>query len=256
MALVLGVNSMPSPIISKYLAEAGMTSATGRCHAFDTLDDGYIGAEGCGAVFITTLDEAWETDSQIYSVVHGISIGQDGTSTSLTTPNGSAQEKVITSTLCDAGLESSDVSYIEAHGTGTFLGDLIEMDALLNVFKEGRDRKFPLVMGSVTENISHFEAGSGVSGLMKAILVLQHEEAPPNLLLQKINPKIIEVPKTFPVHFLTTLEPLRNRVREPMGKPLIASINSFKFSGTIAHAIISQLPTDLAKPLSINNSNK
>ena len=109
-------------------------------------------------------------------MIKGVAVAQDGTSASLTAPNGRAQEKLIRTALDDAGLSGAEVDYLEAHGTGTALGDPIEMGAIAAVMGPGRDQEHPLVMGSVKPNIGHLEPAAGIAGLIKAILVLQHEQ--------------------------------------------------------------------------------
>ena len=191
---------------------------------------------------------------QIYSLVTGVGVAQDGTSASLTAPNGKAQEKLLRATLRDAGLSGEEVDYIEAHGTGTPLGDPIEMSALAAVMGEDRDDDHPLVMGAVKANIGHLEPAAGIAGLIKAILVLQHEEAPPNPLLEKINPKIAAVTKDFAVRFPTTLESLRPLVGKTDGEALVAGVSSFGYAGTIAHIIMSEAPKALSKPITSSAS--
>jgi acyl transferase domain-containing protein len=145
------------------------------------------------------------------------------------------------------------VDYLEAHGTGTPLGDPIEMAALAAVMGTGRDEKHPLVMGAVKANIGHLEAAAGIAGLIKAILVLQYEEAPPNPELKMLNSKIVEVIEGFPVHFPVKLESLRSVHNEAdmslqkVDVPLIAGVSSFGYAGSIAHVIISQPTPELAR---------
>ena len=112
----------------------------------------------------------------VHAVIKGVAVAQDGTSASLTAPNGRAQEKLIRTALDDAGLSGAEVDYLEAHGTGTALGDPIEMGAIAAVMGPGRDQEHPLVMGSVKPNIGHLEPAAGIAGLIKVILVLQHEQ--------------------------------------------------------------------------------
>jgi acyl transferase domain-containing protein len=168
LALVAGVNVMLTPTISKAFAIAGMTSPTGRCHTFDAAADGYCRGEGCGAIVLKRKDEA--TADKQYGVISGVGVAQDGTSASLTAPNGRAQEKLLKSTLRDARMNGDDIDYIEAHGTGTPLGDPIEMSALAAVMGEGREDDCPLVMGAVKANIGHLEPAAGIAGIIKAIL--------------------------------------------------------------------------------------
>ena len=128
---------MLTSTISALFAVAGMTSATGRCHTFDSAADGYVRGEGCGAVVLKPLADAQADSSIIHGIVRGVAVAQDGRSASLTAPNGKAQEKLLRSALTDAGIVGGQVDYVEAHGTGTALGDPIEMSALSAVMGEG-----------------------------------------------------------------------------------------------------------------------
>ena len=164
LAVAGGVNVMLTPTVSFSIAAAGMTSSAGRCHTFDEGADGYCRGEGCGAVVLKRMGDAASDQDRIHAVVRGIGVAQDGTSASLTAPNGRAQEKLLRSTLRDAGLAGHEVDYLEAHGTGTALGDPIEMNALTAPMGEGRSEEHPLVMGGVKANIGHLEAAAGISG--------------------------------------------------------------------------------------------
>ena len=143
-------------------------------------------------------------------------------------------------------MEVDQVDYLEAHGTGTALGDPIEMSAVAAVMAEGqRDDASPLTMGAVKANIGHLEPGAGIAGLIKAVLVLQHEQAPPIAGLETLNPKIGEVVKGVAVRFPTELEPLRERsAKAGSTEALVAGVSSFGYAGTIAHALISQAGDD------------
>jgi 3-oxoacyl-(acyl-carrier-protein) synthase/acyl carrier protein len=164
LAVVLGVNAMLTATISMSFAGAGMTTPTGRCHTFDEGADGYCRGEGCGAVVLKRMGDALSDQDRIHAVVRGIGVAQDGTSASLIAPNGRAQEKLLRAALRDAGLKSQDVDYLEAHGTGTALGDPIEMSALKAAMSEGRSDEHPLIMGGVKANIGHLEAAAGMTG--------------------------------------------------------------------------------------------
>ena len=164
VAVAVGVNAMLTPTVSVSFAIAGMTSPTGRCHTFDEDADGYCRGEGCGAVVLKRMRDAVSDQDRVHAIVLGIGVAQDGTSASLTAPNGRAQEKLLRATLQDAGLASHEVDYLEAHGTGTALGDPIEMNALKAVMSENRSDERPLIMGGVKANIGHLEAAAGMTG--------------------------------------------------------------------------------------------
>ena len=243
LALVIGVNAMLTPSISEAFAVASITSPTGRCHTFDIAADGYVRGEGCGAVVLKRVGDAVSDDNRVYAVVRGVGVAQDGVSASLTAPNGKAQQKLLLSTLADGGESGDNVDYLEAHGTGTALGDPIEMGSAAAVFGAGRDKDYGLVMGAVKASIGHLESGAGTAGLIRTVLVLQHEQAPPNLELNSLNPKIGAVVEGFPVHFPVESESLRAHSRHELLK---AGVSSFGYAGTIAHALVAQASGEVA----------
>jgi acyl transferase domain-containing protein len=198
-------------------------------------------------VVLKRLSAALSEQDCVYAVVQGVGVAQDGTSASLMAPNGSAQEKLLRTTLRDAGLTGAQVDYVEAHGTGTALGDPIEMGALKAVMGPGRRAEHPLVMGAVKANIGHMEAGAGIAGLIKAVMVLQHEQATPNCALQTLNPKVGQVVEDFAVRFPTALEPLRPQSAKSAGEALVAGVSSFGYAGTIAHVLLRQAPPSAAR---------
>ena len=228
-ALVAAVNVMLTPRMAKNCAVAGMTSPTGRCHTFDTAADGYVRSEGCGCVLLHRSDSPCNS---VHAMIQGVGVGQDGVSASLTAPNGRAQEKLIHKTLRDANLSASDVDYLEAHGTGTALGDPVEMSAIAAVIGNAQNTAGTLTMGAVKANIGHLEPGAGIAGLIKAVLVLQHEQSPPIAGLKTLNPKVTEVVQGLDVRFPTTLESLREHSGKEEQIGLIAGVSSFGFSGT------------------------
>ena len=246
MALVAGANELFDSQVFEAFARAGMLSPTGRCHTWDASADGYLRGEGCGAILLKPASAA--KPGSIYANVLGASVMSDGTSASITAPNGSAQEKLIKRALEASGIKPNDVDYIEAHGTGTALGDPIEVEALAEVFAESRSESHPLMMGAVKSNIGHLEGAAGIAGLIKAVLVLAHESAPPNAGLEELNPLIAKTIQShdFPIAFPTEVEPI---VREDSGKLLVAGVSSFGYSGTIAHAIVQQAPSDMRRSL-------
>lgn len=196
--------------------------------------------EGCGAIILKPSDIS--SPDRIYSSILGTCVASDGKSATITAPNGSAQERLIYTALETAGIEPNEVDYIEAHGTGTSLGDPIEIDALSSVFGNSREDIYPLSVGSVKSSIGHLECAAGMAGLIKAILVLMHERVPSNVGLKTLNPLIERTVKThkFPVKFSTECEPLRATSSKTGDESLIAGVSSFGYAGTIAHVIIRQ----------------
>ena len=248
MALVAGINELFNSNLYESLSRAGMLSPTGNCHTWDASADGYLRGEGCGAILITSADVC--KSGSIYATILGTSVMSDGKSATITAPNGLAQERLIRKALEVSGCHPDEVDYIEAHGTGTSLGDPIEVDALASVFASSKREKpgNALMVGSVKANIGHLEGAAGMAGLIKAILVLQHECVPPNVGLKDLNPLIAKTitSKNFNVEFPTepiSLQSLSNSEDDAHDeKLLVAGVSSFGYSGTIAHTIIQQPP--------------
>jgi acyl transferase domain-containing protein len=187
-------------------------------------------------IVLKRLSDAVADGDSIKAVVRGSAVNQDGRSSGLTAPNGVAQQKVIRTALADGKVDPSKIAYIEAHGTGTALGDPIEMGALAAVFGQGRTQEDPLVVGSVKTNIGHLEAAAGIAGVIKTVLAMQHEEIPPHLHFTEPSPHIpwSEIPVVIP----TKPRPW------PAGEtPRMAGVSSFGFSGTNAHVILQEAPT-------------
>ncbi len=188
LALVAGVNMILSEVNFVGSCSANMLSRRDRCATFDEAADGYCRGEGAGCVVLKRLSQAQADGDQILAVVRGTAVNQDGKSASMTAPSGVAQERVVKQALEEAGLSGEDVDYVECHGTGTKLGDPIEVDALKKVV--GVNRKRPVVLGAVKTNIGHLEGAAGIAGLIKAIQVLRHKKVPKNLHFSKLNSKI------------------------------------------------------------------
>ncbi|KAJ1416568.1 thiolase-like protein, partial [Ochromonadaceae sp. CCMP2298] len=235
-AVVAGVNLMLTPWISVAYARAGMTSADGKCHTFDEAANGYCRGEGCAAVVLKRVSDLQEGEC-VYAILRGSAVVQDGQSASLTAPNGGAQEKLLRAALADAKLLPQSVRYIEAHGTGTKLGDPIEVSAIASVYGDRSDHN-PLFVSSSKANIGHLEAAAGMAGLIAAVLVVGHSTAPPNCHLTKLNTMIKKTLQGAPIHFPRTAMNLKGGV----GEGLIAGVSSFGYSGTIAHALIEEPP--------------
>jgi acyl transferase domain-containing protein/ubiquinone/menaquinone biosynthesis C-methylase UbiE/acyl carrier protein len=235
MALAGGVNLILTPQNSVTTCKAQMLSPDGRCKTFDEAADGIGRAEGCGMVVLKRLSDALADRDHIHLVIRGSAVNQDGRSSGLTVPNGLAQQAVIRAALAEAGVAPADVSYIEAHGTGTSLGDPIELGALAAVFGGDREAGRPLWVGSVKTNIGHAESAAGVAGLIKVALALRHGTIPAHLHLRK--------PTT---RFDWDRHPLcvpRDAVPWPGGRPRIAGISSFGGSGTNAHLVVAEAPS-------------
>ena len=234
MALAGGVNLILLPEVTINFSKAGMLSAEGRCKTFDAAANGYVRGEGCGVVVLKRLSDAIANGDNILALIRGSATNQDGRSGGLTVPNGTAQQAVMREALANAGIEPAQVQYIEAHGTGTALGDPIEARALSSVFAADRSANQPLLLGSVKTNIGHLEGAAGIAGLIKVVLSMQHQTIPMHLHFQSFNPHIDW--GNLPVQIPTTSTPWTTE------QPRIAGVSSFGFSGTNAHIVLESAP--------------
>ena len=244
-ALAGGVNLMLTPKMHLYYAKMGVLSPDGRCKTFDASANGYVRGEGCGAVVLKRLEDAVADGDRIYAVIHGAALNHDGKGNGLTAPNGLAQRDLIRSALKDAGVRPEAVDYVETHGTGTPLGDPVEIEALTAVLGEGRQDARPLTLGALKTNIGHLEAASGVAGLIKASLALYHGQIPANLHLAELNPELSAFAPQLVFPDETRDWPRTDRAR-------YAGVSSFGTSGTNAHLILGEPPratvSDEAEP--------
>ncbi|MFI4955505.1 MAG: type I polyketide synthase, partial [Gammaproteobacteria bacterium] len=238
LAIVGGVNVLLSPDTFIDLSKANMLSLDGHCKVFDNKADGYVRSEGCGVVILKRLSDAVKDNDRILAVIKSSVMNQDGASSGLTVPNGVAQEKLLRAALSHAQLEPRHISYLEAHGTGTELGDPMELHALSMVYQKSHDEQKPLIIGSVKANIGHLESAAGMAGLIKVILSLQHEAIPAQINLQSINSKINLT--HIPAHIPLELTPWKKQA-----EPRRAGISSFGFSGINAHIILEEAPVSL-----------
>ncbi len=231
MALAAGVHLILSPENTIAFSKSHMLAPDGTCKTFDARADGFADGEGCGVIVLKKLNDALADGDRVLAIIRGSAINQDGASSGLTAPNGPAQEAVIRESLANGNVKPHEVSYIEAHGTGTSLGDPIEVQALGAVLRA--ERQQPFYLGSVKTNLGHLEAAAGVAGLIKVVLMMQQREIPPHLHFETPNPLIpwSEIPAIIP----TKLEPWNTASR-------IAGVSAFGFSGTNAHIVLEQAP--------------
>ncbi|WP_339064477.1 polyketide synthase [Teredinibacter turnerae] len=185
LALAGGINLLVTPSMFVATCAASMLSTDGLCKTFDESADGYARGEGVGVIALKRLSDAQRDNDSILAVLRGGAVNQDGPSSALPVPNGKAQEKVIRAALKDAGVNPADIGYIEAHGTGTALGDPLEIEALNQVFGADRTAGQPLWLGSIKTNYGHTEGAAGIAGLLKVILALKHGEIPPTLIFRR-----------------------------------------------------------------------
>ena len=234
-ALAGGVNLILSPQVTQVFTRAGMLSPRGVCRTFDAEADGYVRGEGAAVVVLMRASDAARQGLRILGLIRGSAVNQDGRTNGLTAPNGPAQEAVVRAALQAAQVAPADISYVESHGTGTPLGDPIEVQALSHVLAEGRTMGAPCQVGALKTNVGHLEAAAGIAGLVKVLLALTHEVVPPNLHFTRLNPHInldngvLALP--------ATARPW------PRGEtPRRAGISAFGFGGTNCHVIVEEAP--------------
>ena len=234
VALAGGVNLILAPELLANFAAAGFLAPDARCKTFDASADGYVRGEGAGVVVLKPLAQALADGDPIRAVIRSGAINQDGRSNGLTAPSREAQEAVLRSAFTRSGVEPAQLDYIEAHGTGTLLGDPIEARALGAVLAEGRPNGDPCWVGSAKTNIGHLEAAAGVAGLIKVALALEHGSIPPSLHFHKPNPHIPFA--DLPIAVASRLTPW------PMGRPTrLAGVSAFGFGGTNAHLVLEAI---------------
>lgn len=236
LALSAGVNLLLAPEGNVFLSKAGALSPDGRCKTFDASADGMVRSEGCGVVVLRRLSDALAAGDRIWAVLRGSAVNHDGRSSGLTVPSGPAQEAVMRQALRNAGLEPHEIDYVEAHGTGTTLGDPIEMQSTAAVYGGRPAGVAPLVIGSVKTNIGHSEAASGVTSVIKVVLMLQQRRIAPHLHFRALNPHATLEPDALRVP--VALEEWRPRP----GQPRRAGVSAFGLSGTNVHVLIEEPP--------------
>ncbi len=237
-AIVGGVSVALTPGLFVAFAKSGMLSVDGRCKTFDRSADGYVRGEGVGAVVLKRFNHALADGDNILALIKGSAVNHGGRAASLTAPNPQAQAEVLRAAYADAGVNPSTISYLEAHGTGTRLGDPIEIEGIKAVF--GATEGNTTAIGSVKTNIGHLEAAAGIAGLLKVLLSMRHGYLPPHLHLTELNPHI-KLEGT-PLYVNDKLIPW------PKSFPRRAGISSFGFGGTNAHVIVeaAELPRESA----------
>lgn len=235
LAFAGGVNALLTPELFVYFSKLRAMAPDGRCKTFDAGANGYVRGEGAGMLLLKRLSDAEASGDRILALIAGSAVNHDGHSSGLTAPNGRAQEAVIRDALASAGLAPHEIDYVQAHGTGTPLGDPIEARALGEVLRQGRPANAPLYIGSVKTNVGHLEAAAGVAGAMAAIQALRHRTIPLHLHLRTLNPALGF--DAVPARVAAAPTPWAEQ-----GHPRAAGISSFGFSGTNAHIVIREAP--------------
>ncbi|MBB5937029.1 type I polyketide synthase [Streptomyces zagrosensis] len=233
IALCVGVNAIINPRPYILASQSNMLAPDGRCKTFDETANGYCRSEGGGALVLKRLSDAQRDGDQVYAVVRGSAVGSDGESSSLMVPNGTAQEGLMRQALHVAGLRPHDISYIEAHGTGTPLGDPIEISAITSVFSESHSPQAPVTIGSLKTNVGHMESAAGIGGLVKTALQMRESTIFPHLNFTTPSSRIPW--ETAPVAVATEARPWKAETKR-------ALVNSFGLTGTIASVVLEQAP--------------
>ncbi|MEB3071631.1 polyketide synthase Pks13 [[Mycobacterium] vasticus] len=240
VAVVGGVNALITPLVTVGFDEVGgVLSPDGRIKSFSADADGYSRAEGGGVLILKRVDDARRDGDQILAVIAGSAVNHDGRSNGLLAPNPDAQAAVLRKAYKNAGIDPRTVDYIEAHGTGTILGDPIEAEALGRVVGRGRAADKPALLGAVKSNVGHLESAAGAASLTKIVLALQHDKIPPSINYTGPNPYI-----DFAGTHLQVASTASDWPR--YGGYAVAGVSGFGFGGANAHLVVREvLPRDV-----------
>jgi surfactin synthase thioesterase subunit/3-oxoacyl-(acyl-carrier-protein) synthase/acyl carrier protein len=245
LALVCGAKLNLLPYVNFVLSKAKMLSPDGQCKTFDAEANGYVQGEGVGVIVLKPLSDALKDKDRIYAVITGAAVNQDGRTNGLTAPNGLQQETLLRAAYGAANVEPNDISYVECHGTGTFLGDPIEIQALGEVIGKNRSQVHPCWIGSVKTNIGHLEPAAGIASIIKVALALKNKTIPPHLNFINPNPHIAFEKYQFKIPNEMTAWPKYGSVR-------VAGLSGFGFGGSNAHIVMRDLTDTEQEQFTIN----
>ena len=241
VAIVGGVNALLQPEFSVALSKLGVLSSAGRCRTFDAAAGGMVRGEGCAAVILKRAADAVRDGDRILAIVRGSAVNQDGATNGLTAPSTHSQVAVIRAALATAQLDASRIGFVETHGTGTTLGDPIEVEAIAETYGAPRVAGDDVVLGALKTNIGHLEGAAGIASVIKTVLCLQHRHIPKNLHFATLNPL---------VRLDGTSIALASEAREwtTRAASRVGAVSSFGFGGTNAHAILEEAPASTHAP--------
>ncbi|MGY0585780.1 MAG: SDR family NAD(P)-dependent oxidoreductase [Paraglaciecola chathamensis] len=245
-ALTGGISLHLHPFGFILFSKASMLSPDGRCKVFDASADGYVRSEGGGVFLLKDYDKAIADGDKIHAVVAASAVNTDGYKSGITIPSCHSQASLIEKTCLKAGITADDIDYLEAHGTGTPVGDPIETRAIGNAL--GKKRKEPLPIGSIKSNLGHLEPASGVASLVKALLIIKHREVPATISMKTPNPNIKF--EEWNIDVVDKLRPLKQ------DGTLTIGINSFGFGGANAHVILQSSPETTTQNLTSKNTDE
>ena len=249
MAITGGINMLMHPFGFVGFSKASMLSPNGRCQTFDANGDGYVRAEGAGILFLKPLEQAERDGDPIHAVIVATGINCDGHTHGMTVPSPEQQGQLLNRIYRQAGIDLNCISYIEAHGTGTAVGDPLETKALGEMIGKARRSDNPLPIGSAKTNVGHLETASGMAGLFKTVLCLKNRALPPSLHVKTLNPNIDFQGLNLKV--ITQFTPLDI----PNGQLLWMGVNSFGFGGANAHVLLESYVASHATPPTLNAKN-
>lgn len=250
MAFVNGVNLLLSSWHYRYFSSIGALSHTGRCHTFDAAADGYVPGESIVSILLKPLGKAQNDGDRIYAVIKGSAISHGGYTPSITAPSVTGESDVIKRAWKKTGIHPENIGYIEAHGTGTKLGDPIEVQAIIKAFKDNGIKEGRCAIGSAKAHIGHAEGAAGLAAVVKVVLSMRHKIIPAMPKFTSLNPLIkLDGSPLF-------INRQNTQWKKKDGSPRLAGINSFGFGGSYAHVIIEEWETDVSKYTKSNTRHR